>query len=341
MLKKIRYFAVFALAFCFLFSLESKAQVKSDEEVIRVDTNLVTVPVIVSDRQNRYISGLKAEDFTVFRDGQKQNIEYFVSEESPINVAILLDTSRSTEMVLDKIQHAAQEFIKQLKPNDRCLIVSFDWEVNVLSELTGDREKLKKAIKNAEVGERYGTVLRDAVYQTVNENFAGVKGRKAVILLTDGKDFGSFTGKNELIYRLEESDTLVYSIFYETGFMPRRMNRQNFPFPNRRGGGGMRRGGGNPDRQRRNPDRQQRNERANENAIDFLQEMADVSAGRLYQREIKDLSKTFEAIAEELRNQYLIGFYPENIESGKVYQIKVKVERNDTAVRAKNTFRVK
>jgi len=334
MLKKIRCFTVFALSICFLFSLSFKAQEKRDEEVIKVDTNLVTVPVIVSDRRNRYISGLKAENFTVLKDGERQNIDYFIAEESPLNVAILLDTSRSTEMVLDEIKDAALEFIKQLKPNDRCMIVSFDWRVNVLSELTGDREKLKRAIKNADIGERFGTVLQDAVFQTVNKNFAGVKGRKAVILLTDGKDFGSFTERDELVYRLEESDTLVYPIFYETGFGQRPMMRQRFPFPDRRGSGIGRRG--------RNPDqRRQRNERANEDAMDFLQEMADVTAGRFYRKEIKDLTKTFEAIAEELRMQYLIGFYPENVESGKVYQIKLRVDRDEAVVRAKNAFRLK
>jgi VWFA-related protein len=335
MLKKIRWFTVFALSIGFLFSSGSKAQDKTDDDIIKVDTNLVTIPVIVSDRQNRYISGLKAENFTISKDGEKQSIEYFIAEEAPLNVAILLDTSRSTEMVLDEIQTAALEFVKQLKPNDRCMIVSFDWQVNVLSELTGDREKLKRTIKNADIGERFGTVLQDAVYETVTKNFAGVKGRKAVILLTDGKDFGSFTEKDELTYRLEESDTLVYSIFYETGFRRQRPMRQGFPFPNRRGGGGILRRGGNPD------NRRQRNERANEDAQDFLQEMADVTAGRFYQKEIKDLSKTFEAIAEELRKQYLIGFYPENVEPGKIYQIKVKVDRRDAVVRAKNTFRVK
>ena len=213
------------------------------------------------------------------------------------------------------------------------MIVSFDWRVKVLSELTNDREKLKRIIKNVEIGERFGTVLQDGVFETVNKSLAGVKGRKAVILLTDGKDFGSFVGKDELIYRLEESDTLVYSIFYETGFGQRQMMRPRFPFPN--GRGGIRRGGGNAERRR------QRNERANEEAMDFLQEMADVSAGRLYRKEIKDLSKTFEAVAEELRKQYLIGFYPENVESGKVYQIKIKVDRSDTVVRAKNVFRMK
>lgn len=335
MLENIRCFTVYLLLLCFLLSFEAQAQGKTDEDVIKVDTNLVTVPVIVSDRQNRYIAGLKAENFTVFKDGQKQNIEYFIAEESPINIAILLDTSRSTEQVWDKIQKAALEFVKQLKPNDRCLIISFDSEVNVLSELTDDREKLKKTIKNAEIGERFGTVLHDGVYQAVNKNFAGVKGRKAVIMLTDGKDFGSFTGRDELIYRLEESDTLIYSIFYETGLMSRRMLTRRFPYPDRRGSGGIWRRGRNPNVIR------SRNERSNEDAIEFLQEMADITAGRLYQKSVTDLSEAFEAITEELRKQYLIGFYPENIENGKIYQLKVKVDRNDAVVRSKNTIRVK
>jgi VWFA-related protein len=220
------------------------------------------------------------------------------------------------------------------------MIVSFDYQVNVLCGLTNDRERLKRVIINAEIGAQFGTVLRDAVFETVYKNFAGVKGRKAVVLLTDGKDFGSLTGSDELIYRLEESDTLVYSIFYETGFMQRRMMRQNFPFPGRRGGGGaVRRRDRFPGD--RFPERRQRNEQANEDAVDYLRELADVSAGRFYQSEIKDLSKTFEAIAEELRKQYLIGFYPENVEAGKVYQIKVKTDRSDAVVRSKNTFRVK
>ncbi|MEP6900650.1 MAG: VWA domain-containing protein [Actinomycetota bacterium] len=318
---------------CAFVSPEIKAQIKTDEDVIKVDTNLVTIPIIVSDRQNRYISDLRAENFTIFQDGQKQNIEYFAAEDSPINVALLLDTSRSTEQVLDKIKKAAEEFIKQLKPNDRCLIISFDWQVNVLSEFTSDREKLKKVIKKTEIGEQFGTVMQDAVYQAVNKNFAGVKGRKAVIMLTDGKDFGSRIGKSELIKKLEESDTLVYSIFYDTGAIPQGMMRQRFPFPNRRGGMG---------RRNRNPDiMRKRNERANEEAIAFLQKLADLTAGRFYQKDVTDLTAAFEAISDELRKQYLVGFYPEKVEAGKIYQIKVKVDRNDAVVRSKNAFRVK
>lgn len=332
MLKKNLSFAVLTFLCFFLCLFDANGQDKTDEDVIKVDTNLVTIPIIVSDRQNRYISGLKAENFTVFRDGQKQNIEYFIAEESPINVALLLDTSRSTEQVLDRIKKAAQEFIKKLKPNDRCIIISFDWRVNILSELTNDSEKLKKVIKNTEIGERFGTVMQDAVYQAISKNFAVVKGRKAVIMLTDGKDFGSLIGKDELIYKLEESDTLVYSIFYETGIMQGGMMRQRLPFPNRGGVFGRRNG---------NPNGRKRNERANEEAKDFLREMAEVSAGRFYQKDVSDLSEVFAAITQELRNQYLIGFYPENIEKGKIYQLKIKVDRNDAVLRAKNSFRVK
>jgi Ca-activated chloride channel family protein len=335
MLKKIRRLFVIPVIFLsFLFSFGIRAQNKAEDDVIKIDTNLVTVPVIVSDRQNRYISDLTAENFAIFQDGQKQRIDYFIAEEAPINVAILIDTSRSTELVLGKIKKAAQQFIKQLKPEDRCLVMSFDWQVNVLSELTNDREKLKKAVKNAEIGERFGTVLQDAIYQTVSQNFAGVKGRKAVILLTDGKDFGSFVSKTELFYKLEESDTLVYSIFYDTGLQQPQMIGQRFPFPNRRGG--VRgRGGRNPERRR------QRIEQSNEEAMDFLRRLADVSAGRFYQKDAGNLTEAFQAIAEELRKQYLIGFYPENIEKGKIYQIKVKVDRNDAVVRSKGAFRMK
>ena len=75
--------------------------------------------------------------------------------------------------------------------------------------------------------------------------------------------------------------------------------------------------------------------------MEFLREIAEVSAGRLYKKDAADLSEAFAAIAEELRRQYLIGFYPDNIENGKVYQIKVKVDRTDAVVRSKNAFRVK
>lgn len=208
-----------------LFSINSSNFAQTtNEEVIKVNTALVNIPVIISDRNGRYIAGLQTQNFTLLEDGKPQRIEYFASEESPINVAILLDTSRSTEQVLGKIKKSAREFIKQLQPADRCMIMSFDNDIQILSEFTSDHKVLDKAIKKAEIGDRIGTMLNDAVYEAVDKEFSKMKGRKAIILLTDGKDAGSYVSKRDLIYRLEESDTLVYPIFYET---------ENFRQPNK------------------------------------------------------------------------------------------------------------
>ncbi|NJM53151.1 MAG: VWA domain-containing protein, partial [Blastocatellia bacterium] len=186
MLKKILFFVGLLL----LLTVNLFAQ-NNNEEVIKVETALVNIPVIVSDRNGRYISDLKTENFSVFEDGKQQKIEYFANQESPINVAILLDTSLSTKKVLGKIKKAAGEFLRQLQPSDRALIVSFDNNVEILSELTSDQRKLNNAVRNAEIGDRVGTVMHDAVFEIIDKKFADVKGRKAIILLTDGKDFGS------------------------------------------------------------------------------------------------------------------------------------------------------
>jgi VWFA-related protein len=329
----------FAVVLLILFAVALKAQ--NTDEVIKVDTALVNIPVIVSDRNGRYISGLQTKNFSVFEDGKEQKIEYFASEESPLNVAILIDTSRSTQFVLDDIKRAASDFLAQLKPQDRAMIVSFDNDVEFLSELTANRRVLDDAIYNAEIGYQAGTVLHDAVFEVVDKKFAEVKGRKAIILLTDGKDVGSYVNRNELTYRLEESDTLIYSIFYETGNFGRfNQNRRNLPFPDSR----------NPRRRdfpfpddfpRRTNPRRILQEQRNGAAIDFLQQISESTAGRLFQNDLQDLDITFQSIADELRKQYLIGYYPENSTPDQVHQIKVRVDRTDVVVRAKNSYRSK
>lgn len=335
-----------------LFSTISNiiAQTNNDE-IIKVDTALVNIPVIISDRNGRYIAGLQTQNFTLLEDGKPQKIEYFASEESPISVAILLDTSRSTQQVLGKIKKSAREFIKQLEPADRCLIMSFDNDIEILSEFTSDHKILDKAIKKAEIGERIGTMLHDAVFDAVDKEFSKIKGRKAIILLTDGKDAGSYVNKRDLIYRLEESDTLVYPIFYETeNFRRLNNNRRGIFFPDPIGRGGMRgqRRQPFPDNfpgPNQNPDNRPRKinqQLQNQEAAIFLQRIADVTAGRFYQREIKDLDETFKNIADELRKQYLIGYYPENSDSSKsLHQVKVRVDLNDAVVRAKTSYRTK
>ncbi|MCY7375942.1 MAG: VWA domain-containing protein [Pyrinomonadaceae bacterium] len=330
------------------------AQDKSADEVIKIETTLVSVPVIVSDRQGRYVPNLAAKDFTLYDNGAKRDIEFFAATEEPLNVALLIDTSQSTREVLDEIKDSALEFIKLLQPQDRAMIVSFDYQTRVLSALTSDREQLRRAVRQAEIGERFGTTLREAIDETINESFAKIKGRKAIILLTDGKNAGSDISEDELLYALEESDTLVYPVFYQTGRAFNQNNRNQTQFPRgggRRGGvfgGRFPRGGGQFPPFPRNPNgggntrRRERVERKNAEAADILQQIADTTAGRFYRGEVTDLNKTFALIVEELRRQYRLGFYPQDADDDDttLRELKVQVNRPDITVRARRNYRL-
>lgn len=312
-------------------------------DVIKVDSNLVSVPVIVSDREGRYVPNLSVDHFKLFDNTSEQKITYFDAAEEPLSIAILLDTSRSTEGAIDDIRNAAKDFLKELRPQDRTTIISFDYAVHRLSELTSDRKVLEQAIKSAQVGEYFGTTLNDAVVEIARKDFQKISGRKAIILLSDGEDYGSVVQTDALLNEESESDTMVYSIYYAPEFRRFRDQRPHpgrFPdrFP-RRGGGifGRRRGGLFNHAQRPN----QRGARRNRiNGADFMRELAELTSGRFYQSERTDLKKTFSLIAEELRHQYRLGFYPGELQKdGSLHQLRVKVDATDVAVRARQQYR--
>lgn len=359
------FFAFASLMFLGVCVCMLSAQDKQDD-VVRIDTSLVNIPVIVSDRENRYIPGLTANDFKAFQDDVEQKIEIFDNEEAPMTIVLALDTSLSTAGVLDKIKKAAKEFIRVLGPDDRAMVVSFDNDVEFLSDLTSDKKVLEKSVKAAKIGDGLGTVIYDGLHAIITRKLKPIKGRKAIILLTDGKDHGSYLSKRELLDELAESDTVIYPVFYETKDMPlRRGGRQMpFPFPDRGGmgrpGGGMGRGGG-MERPRGGMGRPGggggrgggypgggfpggRNrpnvEQENKEAADFLQETADATSGRFFKEKIADLPGVFQQIADEMKRQYLIGFYPpEGSPEGALHKIKVQVSRPNTVVRCKTTYR--
>lgn len=327
--------SVISLAALLIATGPASAQKQSDAP-IKVQTTLVSVPVIVSDRAGRYISGLRLENFKLYQDRIEQRIAIFDAAEEPLNIALLLDTSRSTSRVLDDIKKDAGNFLKELRPQDRAMVVSFDYDVHVLCALTSDRKAVEKAIKNAEIGERVGTTLRAAVDEVIEHQFKRVDGRKAIILLTDGKDHGSRVSEEELLDEATESGAMIYSVFFETGF-----ERQGLkgPFGRRGGRGGWGRRFPPNGRPRGEGPRRERVEIRNEDAMDFLTRLSEVSAGRFYSSKVSDLTSTFKLVAEELRHQYRLGFYPDvNKADGQRHTLRVEVNAPDSVVRARRSY---
>jgi hypothetical protein len=123
-----------------------------DDEVVKLDATLVNIPVIVSDRTGRYIPRLKQSDFVLYEDGVRQEVAFFGDEQVPFNVVLLLDVSPSVQNNIPEIQDAALEFIRQIRPEDRVMIVSFDRGINYHTDFTNNRRTLESAIRNVQMG---------------------------------------------------------------------------------------------------------------------------------------------------------------------------------------------
>ena len=169
-------------------------------DVVRVETQLVSVPAVVTNKSGRPVTGLRAENFLLFENGQQQKITNFATTEAPFEIALLLDTSGSTRVDVGLIRQAANAFIDALRPGDRVAIVAFNTarqgqsvaaKVEVLSQLTGDRKLLRGAIEN--LGSSNGTPFYDGLARIADEIFREppreeVRGRRAIVALTDGVD---------------------------------------------------------------------------------------------------------------------------------------------------------
>ena len=329
-----------------------------EDEVIRIETSLVTFPVSVLDRDGRFIAGLQKQDFQIFENGVQQKIDNFGSVEVPFTVVLLLDVSPSTQYKIDEIQNAAISFVNQLRRDDKVIVISFDERIRVLSRATNNRNELRNAILRAQFGD--GTSLYEAVDNTINQQLRGIEGRKAVVLFTDGVDTTSRRATFESTVReTEEVDALFYPIRYDTYSG---MNRGNSGggstrYPRRRGGnsgsiggilgdilGGIiidddvnigggrfpRGGGGSAGSSRSEYETGRR----------YLEELARNSGGRIFEADTTyNLDAAFSSIAEELRRQYTLGYYPEIVgQKGDRKQIRVRVKRPNVVVRAKNSY---
>ncbi len=401
------------LAFLFLFAVTETvlAQEKDKEEILKIDTSLVTIPVIVSDRNDVYLPDLKQTDFQIYEDGKLQEISFFAPVKEPFNVVLMIDTSGSTQEKIRDIQNAASIFVNQLQPADRVKIISFDDEVRDWGNFTNSRTELKKIINDLEPGK--GTKLYDAMRLAL-QNMARVQGRKAIVIFTDGVDYKSYDSRyDENMRMLEESGVIVYPIRYDTRFdteeMVRRQQEQggavvlsdiikSMPgastpttVPGDTKVPTIKRSEGiwdkvmtNPppirrDRDRypdsRNPDNRYPQDNRFPDAsgraesrlpdgsssprrspdggigamLDYLYKTADQylndlalrSGGKLHRADsLINLPEAFANIANELRNQYSLGYYPTNqMLAGKLRKVQVKVARSGAVVRVRPGYR--
>jgi VWFA-related protein len=319
-----------------------------DEDVVAVDTRLVTIPVRILDRKNRFIGGLKQENFKVFEDNIEQEIAYFTNESQPFTVALVLDMSYSTTFKISEIQSAAISFIDQLRPEDRVMVISFDREVRMLCEATSDRGTIYRAIRSTRISD--GTSLYEAVEMTMNDRLRSITGRKAVVLFTDGVDTTSMRTNDQRNLRdAMELDVLIYPIRYDTFADVQSMKNKSIliptskpkstpptiptsgsPFPTSiPQGPGVATAG-------------DKGTTAEEYrfAEEYLNQLALRTGGTIYLAStFGNLNSAFTKIASELREFYSLGYYPVNEAApGRTRRIKVKVDQPGVAIRARDSY---
>lgn len=317
--------------------------VEEETEIVKIETNLVTMPVSVLDRDGRFISGLQQRDFQIFENGVRQEVEFFQSVEQPFTVVLMIDVSPSTSYQIDEIQNAAITFVNQLRQNDKVMVIAFDESVTILSQPTNNRGQLRNAIRMAQFGN--GTSIYTAVDQVLNRELSRIQGRKAVVMFTDGVDTTSRRATYEsTVADAEETDVLIYPIRYNTQRDYGVQNGGGYGGGGRRrtggwgdivgvilGGGNIRIGGGGSAGS--SPSEYARGRT-------YLETLAQNSGGRSFEADTTyNLDAAFSGIAEELRRQYSLGYYPDNPGTpGERKQIRIRVSRPNLVVRAKNSY---
>ncbi len=305
-----------------------------------------SVPVTVSDRDGRYIADLKRENFSVFEDGVRQKITFFSAYKEPLKLTLLLDTSKSTRDVIDKIRDAAKEFVSSLSADDECQLATFDSTVKIITPFTSDRAAIKGALDRIEINNFGGTLLYDAVNRVLEDSFKNTQGRKVVVLLTDGNDFGSSLTKEEFLGRLEESDVLIYTVFFKTAggsIAPNAAAKKASKKSRKKKNAPMILNSAQNIYVQSDEEVAALERRDEAEAIDALKKMSDATAGRFYRSGAEDLKKVFKNITGELTQQYRLGY---NARGGAgdgtaSREITVKVDRPDVVVRTRGAVRSK
>jgi len=289
-----------------------------EDDVIRVSTNLVTSNALVIGRDRKYLPSLRSEDFHVFENGVEQEIAYFAPIDRPFIVALVIDNSRSTTFELQQIKDAAIAFVNQIRPNDRALIISLTDDFKATALATNNQEALIQSISNIKRGG--ATRLYDAVDFAIKQVLASMEARKAIILLTDGVDNDSQQATQQSnLNDAANSAVPIYAVQLSTYVsMSKQAARSRRPPPE---GSGFSR----VDYQR---------------ADAYLHQMTQLTGASLYPAaRVSDLDRAVAGIADELHNEYTLGFYPRVAgKPGEVRRLDVRVNQPWLTVRARRSY---
>jgi VWFA-related protein len=335
----------------FLLACElAEAQKKPD---LTVQVKVVNVPATVRDKHGKIVHNLTKDDFILEEDGRPQNVHYFSQESDlPLTLGLLVDTSLSQRRVLDQERSASSSFLDHmLRPEkDQAFLIHFDHEVELLQDLTSNREQLRSALDHLQTpqfsqtsggnspnnspnsgpgyprhrggaGHGGGTLLYDAVYLASDELLKKQTGRKALVVLTDGVDRGSKETLRAAVEAAQRADTIVYSIFF----------KGEEPFTGFGGFGGM--GGHHGGGRGRYPQEQRPDGKK------ILEQISKETGGRVFEVSGKDsVDKIYAQIEEELRNQYSLGYTSDRSDVGGYRKISLKAKQKDLIVQAREGY---
>src|SRR5581483_10262709 len=205
---------------------KSKASNGDQDDEIKLQTEEVSIPVTVRDRKSgNLVPNLDKKGFKIYEDGVQQQISFFSAERVPVNVVLLLDTSSSVQSEIDNIKTSAWSFIQQMGDNDKFSIISFTDTVDLMLDWTSDKTKARRALSNLSSGKF--TAFNDALYLAATEQLQGIKGRKAIIVLSDGIDNRASTMTADQAYdAVMRCEANVY-IVSKTAILRKRMDPEN------------------------------------------------------------------------------------------------------------------
>jgi VWFA-related protein len=271
----------------------------------RAGVELVSLNVTVTDPAGRYISDLEQPDFTVFEDGAKQDITFFSKRIQPIALSLLLDSSASMDDKLTTLQTAASSFVQRLKPTDVAQVIDFDSRVEIRQGFTSNQADLRTAINRISAGG--STSLHNAIYIALKE-LKKIKAqseedvrRQAIVVFSDGEDTSSLVSFDEVLDLAKRSETAIFTIAL----------------------------------------RGTENQRKGFREAEFvMRQLADETGGRAFFPErVEDLNNVYGQIAEELANQYTVGYSPRNPRrDGAWRRIVVQVARQNAMARTKRGY---